>query len=84
MNKRVEEGDFVLLFNAKLRLFPGKLRSRWLEPFKVVKVFPHGTVEVWSESTGAFKVNGQHPKPYFLEEPIDNPAVHALLDPEPL
>jgi len=28
MKKRFEKGDVVLLFNTKLRLFPGKLKSR--------------------------------------------------------
>ena len=29
-------GDFILLFNSRLRLFPGKLKSRWSDPFKVI------------------------------------------------
>ena len=28
-----KEGDHVLFFNSKLKLFPGKLKSRWLGPF---------------------------------------------------
>jgi len=28
MNKRFKEGDMVVLFNSKLKLFPCKLRSR--------------------------------------------------------
>jgi len=57
MKKRFEEGDIVILFNSKLGLFPGKLRSQWLGLFKVNKVSPLGAIEVWSESSGAFKVN---------------------------
>ncbi|CAN6721162.1 unnamed protein product [Malus baccata var. baccata] len=34
----------VLLFNSRLRLFPGKLRSKWIGPFVVTNVFPHGAV----------------------------------------
>ena len=31
--KEFNEGDIVLLFNSRLKLFPGKLRSRWSGPF---------------------------------------------------
>ncbi|GKB03781.1 reverse transcriptase domain-containing protein [Tanacetum coccineum] len=30
----------------KLKLFPGKLKSRWYGPYTISKVFPYGTVEV--------------------------------------
>ncbi|KAM1814429.1 hypothetical protein ACFX11_028097 [Malus domestica] len=39
-------GQKVLLFNSHLRLFPGKLRSKWIEPFVITNVFPHGAVDV--------------------------------------
>ncbi|XP_022871338.1 uncharacterized protein LOC111390517 [Olea europaea var. sylvestris] len=55
----------VLLYNSQLRLFPGKLRSRWLGPFTIAKIFPHGAVELHHEEKGNFKVNGQLLKPYF-------------------
>lgn len=51
-------GQKVLLYNSRLRLFLGKLHSHWSSPFKVVKVFPHGAVEVHHETKGTFKVNG--------------------------
>ena len=55
----------VWLFNSKLRLFPGKLRSRWDGPYVVTKVFDHGAVEIQNPTTGGFlKVNGQRLKPY--------------------
>ncbi len=53
-----KKGDLVLLFNSSLNLFPRKLKSRWSGPFKVTQVFSHGAVEVWSKTSGAFKVNG--------------------------
>ncbi|XP_062075479.1 uncharacterized protein LOC133779543 [Humulus lupulus] len=43
---------------------PGKLKSRWSGPYTVVKVFPYGAVEVTSEKTGNFKVNGKRLKLY--------------------
>ena len=32
----------VLLFNSRLKLFPGKLKSKWSGPFTVTQVFPYG------------------------------------------
>ncbi|RDX84773.1 putative mitochondrial protein, partial [Mucuna pruriens] len=36
----------VLLFNSRLKLIVGKLRSRWDEPFVTTNVFPYGAVEL--------------------------------------
>ena len=66
LRKEFEVGQKVLLFLSRLKLFPGKLRSRWIGPFVVKQVFPHGAVEISSESTSkVFKVNGQRLKPYY-------------------
>ena len=62
--KEFEPGQQVLLFNSRLKLFPGKLRSRWTGPYTVVKVFPYGAVELKGETGLEFKVNGQRLKPY--------------------
>ncbi|XP_070022309.1 uncharacterized protein [Nicotiana sylvestris] len=43
--KEFKMGDFVLLFNSWLRLFPGKLKSKWSGPFEVVLVIPFGALE---------------------------------------
>ncbi|XP_039146827.1 uncharacterized protein LOC120284079 [Dioscorea cayenensis subsp. rotundata] len=45
-----------------LKLFPGKLRSRWSGPYMVTQVFQHGAVEVTHPENGTFKVNGQRLK----------------------
>ena len=59
-------GQKVLLYHSRLKLFPGKLRSRWHGPFVVVKVFDHGAVEIKSVETGqVFKVNGHRLKPFY-------------------
>ena len=64
--RKFEEGQSVLLFNSRLKLFPGKLRSRWSGPFKISEVFPHGAVELMEEKSGRkFKVNGQRIKHYW-------------------
>ena len=31
--------DLMLLFNSRLHLFPGKLKSKWTRPFLITKVF---------------------------------------------
>ncbi|KAM2851329.1 hypothetical protein PS2_027469 [Malus domestica] len=59
-------GQKVLLFNSRLRLFSGKLRSKWIGPFVVTNVFPHGAVKVKSlRNNDEFKVNGYHLKLYY-------------------
>ncbi|KAI3510680.1 hypothetical protein L1887_17812 [Cichorium endivia] len=69
MRREFQVGDSVLLFNSRLKLFPGKLRSRWSGPFKIVRIFPYGSVEL-SSDTGTFKVNGQRIKLYTEGMPI--------------
>ncbi|XP_024195920.1 uncharacterized protein LOC112199096 [Rosa chinensis] len=55
-----------VLFESHLRLFPGKLRSRWIGPFVITDVFPHGVVEIKSvRIEKVFKVNGHRLKPYY-------------------
>ena len=44
--KNFQEVNQVLLFNSRLKLFPGKLKSRWLGPFVVSHVYLCGAVEV--------------------------------------
>ncbi|GJU24996.1 hypothetical protein Tco_1163617 [Tanacetum coccineum] len=58
-------GDQVLLFNSRLKIFSGKLKSRWSGPFTIVQVFPYGTVELSQNSGPNFKVNGHRLKHYF-------------------
>ncbi|CAL1354550.1 unnamed protein product [Linum trigynum] len=62
--KEFQVGDRVLLFNARLKIFPGKLRLRWSGPFTVTQVSPHGVVEISNAQTESFKVNGHLLKLY--------------------
>ena len=55
LSREFKVGQKVLLFNSRLRLFPRKLRSRWLGPFVVTQVFPYGVVEVHHEKKGHLK-----------------------------
>ena len=66
--REFNEGDIVLLFNSRLKLFPGKLRSRWSGPFEVIKVLQSGAVEIRGKSNETFFVNGQRLKHYHSVE----------------
>ena len=57
VRKEFEPGQQVFLFNSRLKLFPGKLKSKWSGPFIVVQVFPYGDVEIMHPKKGQFKVN---------------------------
>ena len=51
-------GQKVLQFNSRLRLFLGKLKSRWSGPFEITQVLPYGGVKIMHLEKGTFKVNG--------------------------
>nr|GEU46124.1 reverse transcriptase domain-containing protein [Tanacetum cinerariifolium] len=61
-------GDRVLLFNSRLKIFFGKLKSRWSGPFTISYVYPYGTVELSQPDGPNFKVNGHRLKNYFGED----------------
>ncbi|XP_076943152.1 uncharacterized protein LOC143613286 [Bidens hawaiensis] len=63
--KEFKKGDKVLLFNSSLKLFAGKLRSKWTGPYLVKEVFPYGVVESENPDNGtSWKVNGHRLKHY--------------------
>ncbi|GJT82681.1 reverse transcriptase domain-containing protein [Tanacetum coccineum] len=64
-NRVFNVGDQVLLFNSRLKIFSGKLKSCWFGPFTIAHVFPYGTVELSQNSRPNFKVNGHRLKHYF-------------------
>nr|GFA79062.1 reverse transcriptase domain-containing protein [Tanacetum cinerariifolium] len=64
-NRVFNVGDRVLLFNSRLKIFSGKLKTRWSGPFTIIKVFPYGTVELSQANRPNFKVNGHRVKHYF-------------------
>nr|GEU86523.1 reverse transcriptase domain-containing protein [Tanacetum cinerariifolium] len=61
-------GDRVLLFNSRLKIFSGKLKTRWSGPFTITQVFPYGTVELSQTDGLNFKVNGHRLRHYFGED----------------
>nr|GEY42332.1 reverse transcriptase domain-containing protein [Tanacetum cinerariifolium] len=61
-------GNRVLLFNSRLNIFSGKLKTRWSRPFTITHVLPYGTVELSQTDGPNFKVNGHRLKHYFGED----------------
>ena len=49
LKKEFSAGDQVLLHNSRMKLFPGKLKSRWFGPFKIKEVRPYGAILLWSK-----------------------------------
>ncbi|GJT22061.1 reverse transcriptase domain-containing protein [Tanacetum coccineum] len=64
-NRVFNVGDQVLLFNSRLKIFSGKLKSRWSGPFTIAHVYPYGTVQLSQTDGPNFKVNDHRLKHYF-------------------
>ena len=68
LKKNFQPGQQVLLFNSRLKLFPGKLKSKWSRPFTINKVRPYGAVELCypqsKDPNRTWVVNGQRLKLY--------------------
>ena len=78
--KKFNEGDQVLLYDSKLHLFPGKLKSRWTGPFIVQQAYPNGLVDLRDpDDDRVIKVNGQRVKPYVVPQTVREEIL--LLDP---
>nr|GEU71963.1 reverse transcriptase domain-containing protein [Tanacetum cinerariifolium] len=60
--------DRILLFNFRLKIFSGKLKTHWSGPFTITLVFPYGIVELSQIDGPNFKVNGHRLKHYFGED----------------
>nr|GEY94991.1 reverse transcriptase domain-containing protein [Tanacetum cinerariifolium] len=61
-------GDRILLFNSRLKIFIGKLKSRWSDPFTISQVYSYGTIESSQPDGSNFKVNGHRLNHYFGEK----------------
>jgi hypothetical protein len=82
LRRSFEPGQKVFLYNSRLHLFPGKLKSRWIGPFIIRTVFSHGAIEIEDPKNGnTFKVNGQREKS-FLE--LRSLEVEATLLEDPI
>ncbi|RVW31253.1 Gag-Pol polyprotein [Vitis vinifera] len=82
--KNLTKGQRVLLYDSKLHLFPGKLKSRWTGPFVIHEVHPNGVVEVFNPTGNqTFKVNDHRLKPFIEPYSSDKEEIN-LLEPQQL
>ncbi|KAL9360575.1 hypothetical protein Peur_048698 [Populus x canadensis] len=79
--QKIDTGQKVLLYNSRLHLFPGKLRSRWSGPFIEKHVYPYGAFDIENpKNDNVSKGNGHRLKTYFDNFPSENESI-GLNDP---
>nr|GEW40036.1 reverse transcriptase [Tanacetum cinerariifolium] len=54
-NRIFNVGNQVLLFNSRLKIFSGKLKSRWSGPFTITEDYPYGTAKLAHVDGSNFK-----------------------------
>ncbi|XP_070031578.1 uncharacterized protein [Nicotiana tomentosiformis] len=85
LERNFKPGDMVLLYNSRLRLFSGKLKSKWSGAFRVVEIHPIGDVEIAAENDSCtFRVNGNMLKHYLDMNDAKVVSVTHLLEPQML
>nr|GEZ04786.1 reverse transcriptase domain-containing protein [Tanacetum cinerariifolium] len=79
-NRIFNVGDQVLLFNSRLKIFSGKLKSRWSGPFTISEIYPYGTAKLIHPDGCNFKVNCHRLKHYHGGDPppLEIPNVHTF------
>ena len=71
----------VWLYSSRLKLFPGKLKSRWDGPYIVIHAMDNGAVKILDPKNGnTFVVNGQRLKHYLEHEGIPSHETILLKD----
>ena len=80
--KNFKQGDQVFLYDSKLHLFPGKLKSRWTGPFTIQEVYFNGSLDLLnSKENRVFKVYGQRLKPYAAQHSPNKEEIPLLNPP---
>nr|GFB69684.1 reverse transcriptase domain-containing protein [Tanacetum cinerariifolium] len=79
-NRIFNVGDQVLLFNSRLKIFSGNLKSRWSGPFTIAEIYPYGTAKLIHPDGCNFKVNCHRLKHYHGGDlpPLEIPDVTTL------
>nr|GEY07529.1 DNA-directed DNA polymerase [Tanacetum cinerariifolium] len=79
-NRIFNVGDQVLLFNSKLKIFSGKLKSCWSGPFTIAEIYPYRTAKLIHPDGCNFKVNCHRLKYYHGGDPppMEIPDVHTF------
>ena len=69
--------DLVLIDSFGVPCLPGNLKSKWIGPYLITQVFPHGAVELKSKEGVRFKRNRDRIKIYFKHKASGNEVVEA-------
>ena len=56
---------------------PSKLKSKWIGPYLITPVFPHGAVELKVKEGVRFKMNRERIKLYFWYKALGNKVKEA-------
>nr|GFB25261.1 reverse transcriptase domain-containing protein [Tanacetum cinerariifolium] len=66
--------------NSRLKIFSGKLKSRWSGPFTISEIYPYGTAKLTHSDGSNFKVNCHRLKHYHGGDPppLEIPDVHTF------
>ena len=70
-------GDLVLVDSSRSPCLLGKLMSKWIGPYSITQVFPHGAVELKDKEGMRFKVNAERIKLYFGHKASGNEVIEA-------
>nr|GFA34478.1 reverse transcriptase domain-containing protein [Tanacetum cinerariifolium] len=68
-NRIFNVGDQVFLFNYRLKIFSGKLKSPWSGPFTISEIYPYETAKLIHPDGCNFKVNCHRLKHYHGGDP---------------
>ena len=66
---------FGAFIQFKIRLFPGKFKSKWTGPYLIIQIFPHRAVEFENKEGVLCKVNGQRIKIYLGHAEMQNEVI---------
>ena len=72
LRREFKTGDQVLLFNSRLKLFLGKMRSKWSGPYTVIASTTFEEMTLKTSIREEFKVNGQRLKHYLGGKTIED------------
>nr|GEZ39238.1 reverse transcriptase domain-containing protein [Tanacetum cinerariifolium] len=83
-NRIFNVGDQVSLFNSRLKILSGKLKSRWSGPFTISEIYPYGTAKLIHPDGCNFKVNCHRLKHYHGGDPppLEIPDVNTDYPPK--
>ncbi|GJS03469.1 reverse transcriptase domain-containing protein [Tanacetum coccineum] len=64
-DKDFKVGDKVLLYNSRLKMYLGKLKSKWSGLNIAKTVYPHRAIEITDKDGFSFQVKGKRLKKYY-------------------